>query len=1011
MKKHLLKLILILLAFVLGVGLVYAAEHILTFETLAVDYTFDDTNQAYEHLGITIGGDGVPLVINNFMVPYWNERALQNDPAPGSEFGSAWQDLEIAFSEFTAYQVRVHAGKKISTYPITATLTAWMSGTLVASDTHVFPLGQIGPVAALTVDKADGGIDRVILSYGGSENSEIIDDVQIQVWEGPPPPPPEDTTPPVVHITVPADGDTTSSQYVGGYVNENAGLESSVTVVTPVETRDFGLLEPTLHGGTLRYPFGGWIDFQEGANEIQVTARDLAGNEHTATVNVTYEAPVDPPPPTSWPDTLDIVVGESSCTTTGQDCGMEVTQVIQGWEQIGPTPYYNDNETSLVAGKKTLVRVYAEVLGVTTDVPGVNCQLQAYVGGVELPGSPLDLATTDRVTLVPGETYLQQRPHADKSFNFILPPEWTAEGTIELVATVNPYNSSVVEGPGNYDGWNTVRNDVTFHGTGTLCLMVYPYRLSSESNISPPWPDCTENIARAQQIYPIEPDNFVVALADRLVVDLPLVTDDDLSTLLTDFRRFLGFYYGVAHAAPCINTVYLGLTHSSDTHRGIASGDFPVALSVASTSDYYRMKTAHETGHVLGLDHVQGDAAHGCGSPAGPYETYPVYRDAIDGEEYFAASIGDWGVDIRDDNSFRLKDPADVGDMMSYCDDRWMSEYIWEERLGGIFIIGAASAAASPESAIESLAQQSAPYLTINGSIGPAGTATLDPAWTQMLPEGSSDHVGQGDYTIRLLDGSSTVLFERHFDPSPIRDLEEYAFFHEVMPAEPGTETIELSGGDLPAPLSIEASPGAPVVELTLPAGGEAWEATGSQEVYWTGFDADGDPLLYTLFYSTDDGDTWQVVQAGLQQTSTVVLLDDLPGCQDSCQMQVAASDGINQGNDTSDPFSKEGLPPWATILAPQPTMLFSCGELVIFEGLVGDPEDGTIASGNLVWSSDLDGELGTGLVMGTTGLSAGMHQVTLTATDSDGLQDSDTTALYVAPCYRAWLPIVVKQK
>ncbi len=60
-------------------------------------------------------------------------------------------------------------------------------------------------------------------------------------------------------------------------------------------------------------------------------------------------------------------------------------------------------------------------------------------------------------------------------------------------------------------------------------------------------------------------------------------------------------------------------------------------------------------------------------------------------------------------------------------------------------------------------------------------------------------------------------------------------------------------------------------------------------------------------------------------------------------------------------------------------------GDEISFTGQVTDREDGVIPSGNLEWSSDLDGVLGMGTSLTVSNLNEGKHEIWLSATDSNG--------------------------
>ena len=94
---------------------------------------------------------------------------------------------------------------------------------------------------------------------------------------------------------------------------------------------------------------------------------------------------------------------------------------------------------------------------------------------------------------------------------------------------------------------------------------------------------------------------------------------------------------------------------------------------------------------------------------------------------------------------------------------------------------------------------------------------------------------------------------------------------------------------------------------------------------------------------------------------------------------------------------------PQVTINAPEDGTTASDVDALDFVGTVTD-SNGLPDIQAIVWMSDLDGELGAvdpdadGVVRLATTLSPGTHTVTLTATDSEGLEATDSIALVIDP-------------
>ncbi len=94
-----------------------------------------------------------------------------------------------------------------------------------------------------------------------------------------------------------------------------------------------------------------------------------------------------------------------------------------------------------------------------------------------------------------------------------------------------------------------------------------------------------------------------------------------------------------------------------------------------------------------------------------------------------------------------------------------------------------------------------------------------------------------------------------------------------------------------------------------------------------------------------------------------------------------------NGGGTTDDP-------PTVSISSPADGASFSSGETISFAGSASDAEEGDL-SADLVWTSNLDGQIGTGGSLNAV-LSDGTHTVQASATDSGGNTSSDSIKITV---------------
>jgi hypothetical protein len=103
---------------------------------------------------------------------------------------------------------------------------------------------------------------------------------------------------------------------------------------------------------------------------------------------------------------------------------------------------------------------------------------------------------------------------------------------------------------------------------------------------------------------------------------------------------------------------------------------------------------------------------------------------------------------------------------------------------------------------------------------------------------------------------------------------------------------------------------------------------------------------------------------------------------------------GSSGGGDDPNPNNSS---PVVQIVSPADGSNFSVGDEIHFTGSCSDNEDGVLSGSSLVWTSDLDSQIGTGETFNSTNLSTGSHQITLTGTDSNGAEGTDTVTIIIS--------------
>ena len=650
---------------------------------------------------------------------------------------------------------------------------------------------------------------------------------------------------------------------------------------------------------------------------------------------------------------------------------VEVNQAIQ----TGTTP--------LVSGRATMVRATVRLVNPPVEPVMVDGLMRVYVDGVEIPGSPVFSDNGPIVAVPPNPA------NEDATLNFIvLGPD---SSNVEMIVEINP------AGPNFVPEGTSVNN---FKSTGILS---FTERDRPEFAYAPidyrPSGGPTPNLPDPVLIEPGMGDNFIQAIWP--VADVFYHRIDAPSKLWTSSLSSSGsslnnsLLSDIALMSPVPDQLY-GWVPGSLPYNGQALINQPASMGNTQTIRYQRTY-AHEVGHNTGLFHnsletnlVGVDVEHHLNLTEG----LPQIKVVTQKDIMFAGLLTQeaWVATGNYNHFFNHPYILPGQDNLEVDDDMFFVAGLWNTHTGQIEIEHAYTVAGGRPNApvIAGMGPDLVVRITEEGgterSLPVSARSSLDecPGCAETESDEACEEGAEG--------GASDSEILSHVVP-----------FSVTVPVTARIESLAIEQvGERPVqPFLRERSDGAPEVAFLTPEQGRL--EAGETRISWSASDPDGDSLTYYLRFSPDGGERWVPLVSGGTATEHVIDLGELPALRQGVGvLELIASDGLNSTAVRSDPLHGTviynggvGNLPWVEIVTPDDGYTVLEGANVVLHSSGWDLEDRFITGSSIQWASDVAGPLGEGRLLTTT-LSAGTHVITVTATDSDGLVETDSHTITV---------------
>jgi hypothetical protein len=215
--------------------------------------------------------------------------------------------------------------------------------------------------------------------------------------------------------------------------------------------------------------------------------------------------------------------------------------------------------------------------------------------------------------------------------------------------------------------------------------------------------------------------------------------------------------------------------------------------------------------------------------------------------------------------------------------------------------------------------------------------------------------------------------------------------FAEAVWLPTNTRTVNVCASNGAILASLIRSANAPTVTLS-----GATQDGQDVNLSWTGSDADGGTLTYSVYYSHDGRATFAPILSGLTNTTTQIGMANQPG-GNYCQFRILASDGMNAGWADTGFMIFSNQAPVVTISSLTNGENIADGKTIHLMGAAYDCEDGVLTNSALVWLVN-DEPVGMGEYTNFIAAMSGVYTVTLEARDTSGNVGSQSVTVTAGP-------------